>query len=384
MPTEGLGGAPVADSRSHFHGVDSIRIDFEGFDVGSPLRVPASVWISACRPRLGPPGADFRTADEIELTGTQRTTQQEPTWAACAAESRQPHARLVPAAGAGGCHDMWGEELALGRHAACDVVLEDPKISARHLRVYCSEVGGPRHFFLEQLGANGSFINDHRMRKGDTRTLQHGDVVSLCTHARDARQPPTVVFLFVIQGRAAVATPASAATLPPARLPAAAVQPAAPCSAGASSGPAPSQTVSERWVHDSWDLREVLGSGFFSRVHVGLQVKTGERRAVKVVDKSKFLSFQARSRSHLQLSSEAEVLTSLEHPGIVRFHEWFQTDSHFFLVMELVEGGDLLFSSSDIMTNGCYAERAAARLFGMLTSAIGRITCTRRASCTGI
>ncbi|CAK0806506.1 unnamed protein product, partial [Prorocentrum cordatum] len=79
----------------------------------------------------------------------------------------------------------WRPELVLGRHAACHVVLEDPRISARHLRI-CWSGGGKPCYFLEQLGSNGSFVNDHHMKKGDTRTLQHGDAVSVCTHPRDA------------------------------------------------------------------------------------------------------------------------------------------------------------------------------------------------------
>lgn len=307
-------------------------------------------------------------ADEDELAETQRFAPSSQPAPAASAAHATPRARLVSTVGAGTCHEMGGEELVLGRHAVCHVVLEDPRISARHLRIYWSG-GGKPCYFLEQLGSNGSFVNDHLMKKGDTRMLQHGDIVSVCTHPRDARNMPIAIFLFVVEGREDNEAPKSrpAVALPPGAVPPRPRAPTAPPGSPARLGAAPSQVVSEKWVHDRWDLRASLGNGFFSKVHIGVQVQTGAQRAVKVVDKAKFLSFQARNGSHLQLSSEAEVLTSLEHPGIVRFHEWFQTESHFFLVMELVEGGDLL---DYIMDNGCYAEPVAVRLFRELVSAI--------------
>lgn len=306
---------------------------------------------------------------EVELAETQ-CVSQEPAWPS--GGSQCVHARLVATAGASvGNHEMREEELLIGRHAACQVVLEDGRISARHLRIYRSS-GGKPCYVVEQLGSNGSYVNGHHMKKGDTRLLQHGDEVSLCMHARDTRQKPIASFLFLIAGnpeeeglkpKPAVALPIGAVARP--RAPPAPRQ--QDLGGEGSPGSSSSRHVTDHWVHDRWDLGASLGSGFFSKVRVGLQVESGARRAVKIVDRSKFLAFQTRNGSHLTLSSEAEVLTSLDHPGIVRFHEWFQTDAHFFLVMELVEGGDLL---DYIMCNGCYSEPVALRLFRELISAM--------------
>ena len=87
-------------------------------------------------------------------------------------------------------------------------------------------------------------------------------------------------------------------------------------------------------------------------------LKDGSKRfAVKAIDKNKFNEFQSKRESHLSLSSEAEVLTSLHHPGIVHFEEWFETTTKLYLVMEFVSGGDLL---KFILESGCFEEMQAS------------------------
>lgn len=46
-------------------------------------------------------------------------------------------------------------------------------------------------------------------------------------------------------------------------------------------------------------------------------------------------------------------LQGLDHPGIVKCFEWFQTEKQLYLIMELVEGGDLL---RDILKGRCCSD----------------------------
>ena len=103
-----------------------------------------------------------------------------------------------------------------------------------------------------------------------------------------------------------------------------------------------SHHVTEQWVRSNWDTRTVLGSGNFSEVRLGIHVQRGEQRAVKIIDKKKFIQFQSKRNSHLTLRSEADVLLKLNHSGILRFYEWFETEMHLYLVTEFLQGGDLL------------------------------------------
>jgi len=272
------------------------------------------------------------------------------------------HARLMPIHRAGPAFEMREgcEEVVVGRHPGCQLVLEDRRVSAQHLRIYRAAKG---QYFVEQLGGNGCFVNERCLRRGDTRALQHGDEISLCMHAHESREQPFAAYLFRVSGAGAGAGAGVAAGVPSAL--AAAPRPLATTSeAWGRCG----QRVTEPWVQQRWDLRACLGRGYFSQVWAGVHVLSGARRAVKAVDKGRFAAFQQRNASQLSLSCEAEVLMGLQHPGIVRIYEWFETPMHLYLVMELVEGGDLL---EFVMERGCLAEKVAWHFFRQLSDAVG-------------
>jgi len=268
------------------------------------------------------------------------------------------HARLVPIIKADEAEPFeiregW-EEVVVGRHPEyCQLVIEDRRVSARHLRIYRT---GRRQYFVEQLGSNGCFINEQHLRKGDTRALQHGDEISLCMHARESREQPFAAYIFRILGHKA------SLREEPILEAVAAVPRPRPATKQAGE-----RTVSEQWVRENWDMRESLGKGYFSEVWLGIEVVTGARRAVKAVDKAKFQTFQTRHGSELCLSSEAETVMGLSHPGIVSVYDWFETPSHLFLVMELLEGGDLLDA---VVRRGHLPEAEARRLFRELCGAV--------------
>ena len=46
----------------------------------------------------------------------------------------------------------------------------------------------------------------------------------------------------------------------------------------------------------------------------------------------------------MTLRNEIEEMTDLRHTGISMLHEWFETDSSIYLVLEWQQGGDLLQS----------------------------------------
>jgi len=121
----------------------------------------------------------------------------------------------------------------------------------------------------------------------------------------------------------------------------------------------------------NYDMRigidTLIGKGTFSEVRRGVCVRDGQFRAIKVVNRNKFNSFQMLRGSRLSMVHEAELLTSLDHPGIVKCFEWVQTKTSLYLVMELLEGGDLL---QNIMKGGCFAESDARRLFRLVCEAL--------------
>lgn len=39
--------------------------------------------------------------------------------------------------------------------------------------------------------------------------------------------------------------------------------------------------------------------------------------------------------------NEVEIMKQIDHPHIVKIYEYFETEHHIFIVMELLEGGEL-------------------------------------------
>ncbi|XP_044007766.1 SNF-related serine/threonine-protein kinase isoform X2 [Aphidius gifuensis] len=85
-----------------------------------------------------------------------------------------------------------------------------------------------------------------------------------------------------------------------------------------------------------YDLEETLGRGHFAVVKLARHVFTGEKVAVKVIDKSKL---DEVSRSHL--FQEVRCMKLVQHPNVVRLYEVIDTQTKLYLILELGDGGDL-------------------------------------------
>lgn len=85
-----------------------------------------------------------------------------------------------------------------------------------------------------------------------------------------------------------------------------------------------------------YDLEKTLGSGHFAVVKLARHVFTGEKVAVKVIDKTKL---DEVSRSHL--FQEVRCMKLVQHPNVVRLYEVIDTQTKLYLILELGDGGDL-------------------------------------------
>lgn len=117
----------------------------------------------------------------------------------------------------------------------------------------------------------------------------------------------------------------------------------------------------------NYDVSETLGNGNFSEVKACVHITQGEKRAVKIIDKQKFLQFQQKRASQLSIFDEINVLEKLDHPNIIKCYETFDTPTHKYLVMELLRGGDLL---QHILDQGHFSESEAKRLFQELCEGV--------------
>eukprot|EP00761_Pharyngomonas_kirbyi_P000355 gb/GECH01000355.1/.p1 GENE.gb/GECH01000355.1/~~gb/GECH01000355.1/.p1 ORF type:complete len:1235 (+),score=314.16 gb/GECH01000355.1/:1-3705(+) len=82
---------------------------------------------------------------------------------------------------------------------------------------------------------------------------------------------------------------------------------------------------------ENYQIIEQLGKGKFSTVYKGRKKRTIEYFAIKSVDKS----------IKGKVLNEVKTMHSLDHINILKFHQWYETNNHFWLILEYCPGGNL-------------------------------------------
>ena len=80
---------------------------------------------------------------------------------------------------------------------------------------------------------------------------------------------------------------------------------------------------------------EIIGAGTFGLVVNVIQIKTGQKMAVKIIDKK---------NSNLNsdyLNKEVYILSILDDPRIMKVYDILDNTDYYFIFMELIEGGNL-------------------------------------------
>ncbi|VDP08883.1 unnamed protein product [Soboliphyme baturini] len=112
-----------------------------------------------------------------------------------------------------------------------------------------------------------------------------------------------------------------------------------------------------------YDLEETIGRGHFAVVKLAKHVFTGEKVAIKVIDKNKLDEI---SKAHLY--QEVRCMKMVQHPNIVRLYEVTDTPTKLFLTLELGDYDlyDFIMQHSDTGI----AEDEAQRYFAQIVEAI--------------
>jgi 5'-AMP-activated protein kinase, catalytic alpha subunit len=80
-----------------------------------------------------------------------------------------------------------------------------------------------------------------------------------------------------------------------------------------------------------------LGEGTFGKVKLGIHSITGERVAVKILEKSRIADVADVER----VTREIHILKQIRHPNVIQLYEIIETTKQLFLVMEYVSEGEL-------------------------------------------
>jgi 5'-AMP-activated protein kinase catalytic alpha subunit len=84
-------------------------------------------------------------------------------------------------------------------------------------------------------------------------------------------------------------------------------------------------------------ILRTLGKGSFGKVKEALHIVSGEKVAIKILEKRKI-----KTKGDLKrVRREIALMKKLRHPNIIRLYEVIESEKFFFLVMEYATGGDL-------------------------------------------
>ncbi|XP_075968896.1 SNF-related serine/threonine-protein kinase-like [Anarhichas minor] len=112
-----------------------------------------------------------------------------------------------------------------------------------------------------------------------------------------------------------------------------------------------------------YDLDKTLGRGHFAVVKLARHVFTGEKVAVKVIDKTKL---DPVARAHL--FQEVRCMKMVQHPNVVRLYEVIDTATKLYLILELGDGGDMY--DCIMKHDGGLTEEVAKCYFAQIVHAI--------------
>lgn len=183
------------------------------------------------------------------------------------------------------------------------VVARKARLSKIHFIV--EHTGGTKQragtVVIRDVSLNGTSVNGRYLGRGNSALLQNGDVITVGAMEGVPTQdnPDETKFIFTHHMGQEV-------------------------------------PYDENSFHAKYDMsNDLLGSGAFANVYKAVARDGGPVRAVKQILKSKVKNPGAVQR-------EIRVLKRITHPGVVQLVDHFEDDQNHYLVMELMENGDLM------------------------------------------
>ena len=109
-------------------------------------------------------------------------------------------------------------------------------------------------------------------------------------------------------------------------------------------------------------LEETIGEGAFAKVKLARHIQTGEKVAIKIINKEEIYNFDIK-----KIKKEINILQRLKHKNIIQLYEIMETHKNLYIIMEYCEGKELF---EYIVKRKHLTEREACRYFQQIINGV--------------
>ena len=88
---------------------------------------------------------------------------------------------------------------------------------------------------------------------------------------------------------------------------------------------------------DYYQIIEEIGKGKFALVKLGINKKTNQKVAIKIIKKSSLVT----NKDEELIRTEIDILKLCHHPNIIQLYDHFENNEYIFIVTEYIKGGTL-------------------------------------------
>ncbi|XP_016898487.1 serine/threonine-protein kinase Chk2 isoform X2 [Cynoglossus semilaevis] len=211
----------------------------------------------------------------------------------------QPWGRLLPMVRGFRSLDCIDDQYLFGRGIKSNYVLDDPdepgstrsKIySKRHFRIYRDG----NEVFVDDYSNNGTFVDGILIGKDKKLPLVNNAVLALAE-----QRNKVFVFIDLMSD---------------------------------------DQSNLPKELQEKYLLTRRIGTGVCGEVKLAFERGSCKKFAVKVINKSNFKSEGTATRN---AQTEIEILQRINHPCLMKTEDFYQTEDSYYIVLELMEGGEL-------------------------------------------
>ncbi|KAJ6244539.1 ovarian-specific serine/threonine-protein kinase lok-related [Anaeramoeba flamelloides] len=198
--------------------------------------------------------------------------------------------------------------VTFGRGYETDHQFKDPRISKVHCKVKRNVK--TNEFIVQDCSTNGTYINDQRIGRNKSLLINSGDSISFYAPPKKRKtinRENTLVFIFQNRLKKTLKNQFSV------------------------------DEIEESEFCQYYTIGKTLGKGSFGTVYEGTNLSTDRKVALKIIDKNKAMGLG----QNMQLVSEIEILTKLDHPHTIGIEKVFETTNYLIIALELITGGDL-------------------------------------------